>query len=171
MTLTLPWALYFATRRMRLPEHNDITAVIVEVNLEKIDGKIIDISNIASAQKNRLKNVFPDMVLSRAITASEVLVENIIPKEALTGRYWMIRKGTEAGDKVLSTVGGDHRWPNPATGKYEFGGYARWLSEGFDKIAYTKAKEAQLFASLLEKDRKQEHVSGSRRTNSVYARR
>ena len=150
VTLSLTWALFFAVKSMRLPKHNKAAAVIIEIDLRKINGRIVNVSNIESAKFNRLPNNYPRNLATWAASAREVLLQDV-PKEALTGQYWMIRRGTAAGDAALAIVGGDHQWPNLKTGKFDFGCFSRWAKEGFDKVAYTPAKEKALFKGLLER--------------------
>mmetsp|Transcript_57177 Transcript_57177/g.112875 ORF Transcript_57177/g.112875 Transcript_57177/m.112875 type:complete len:133 (+) Transcript_57177:592-990(+) len=90
--------------------------------------------------------------LSAKAGVTEILLESV-PKEALTGRYWMIRPGTPAGDRILQMKGGDQRWPDPKTKEWHFASFARWKSEGWEKVAYTEAKEKKVLEGCPERDR------------------
>jgi hypothetical protein len=115
-----------------LPDVNKPSAVIIEI--------IVNLSSLESED------------LSAKAGVTEILLESV-PKEALAGRYWMIRPGTPDGDRILQMKGGDQRWPDPKTKEWHFASFARWKSEGWEKVAYTEAKEKKVLEGCLERDR------------------
>ena len=141
-TLSLTWAIYLAIKSTRL---YSTFAVVVEIDLRKIPGLIIDVSSPDAGRKNRLFNKWPVIPLAWANSSKEVLVERV-PATAFTGRYFMIRPGTAAGNAALAIVGGDHKWPD--VGRKLFGCYSRWLSEGLEKTYYTAAKLKEFLKSI-----------------------
>jgi hypothetical protein len=145
LTMSLTWAIFFAIKSIRLPKYNKSMAVIVEVDLRKVPGLIIDVSTPDAGSRNGLYNKWPQIPLGWANSAKEVLVEGV-PVTAYTGRYFMIRPGTTSGNAALALVGGDHKWPD--VGKKTFGCYSRWLPEGLEKTYYTAAKMKEFFKSM-----------------------
>ena len=141
LTLDPVYSVHLGARSLMRDTHSNTEAIIVEVDLSNIKGKIVNLAVDHAAEANGLTNES----LYQGWSSATVLVEEV-PVAALTGRYFKLDGVGQASRDVLS-VAGDDRMTDTSGKVTIFGSHASWRDE-FDVVYATKASHEKMLHNL-----------------------
>jgi hypothetical protein len=141
-TLDMRCALYDASKMITSDGSKEST--IYEVNLEEIEGPIVDISTIERARTR----ILDEDRAHEAHIRSEILLLPEAAAAARTGRRWTVKSAHRKHTKLLLVKGTD-RSPQHHPPIVIFGNFERWI-EDFEAKFRTSNDISQLLRSLVE---------------------
>jgi hypothetical protein len=141
-TLDMRCALYDAAKTITLDGR--IATTIHEVDLEKLEGPIVDLSTSERA----MTHIQDEDRAHEAHVRSEILLRPGAAAAACTGRRWTVKSAHRKHTKLLLVKGTD-RSPQNHPPIVVFGNFERWI-EDFEANFRTSNDVSQLLRSLLE---------------------